>query len=224
MNHKAGGGNTWNSLAGKVIGRVVTLASVVVAASAILGLILHPLPIGSAWLLIIPYVAYEGSIAVFGLFQYNGKAFASNVKELIVPLIGTWLLTLAVLLLGGNVADSYVFLPVYAWLAWSSLLLGRNFSVLPEARVLVRSGPYSIIRHPLYLGYSAIWLVWAIGLGTPLAFALMAVGIGLLEWRARMEERKISSVWPEYREYMTKTWRLIPGFGRMAKEDNVSNV
>src|SRR5487761_146053 len=222
MSYNDRGGDTWNQLAGKVIGRLVTLISVASAIGAIFAIILNARSIGNAWLVIVPYVAYEGSIAGFGLFQYKGNAFASNVSELIVPLVGTWLLTFSVLWLGGNVSDAYVFLPVYTWLAWSSLFLGRNFSVLPEARVLVRSGPCRVIRHPLSLGSSALWIVWAISRGSPLAFALMVVGIGLLEWRARMEERKVSSVWPEYREYMTRTWRMILGFGRAAKEDNVS--
>ena len=29
--------------------------------------------------------------------------------------------------------------------------LGRAFSIMPEARTLVASGPYTIVRHPLYL-------------------------------------------------------------------------
>jgi protein-S-isoprenylcysteine O-methyltransferase Ste14 len=30
--------------------------------------------------------------------------------------------------------------------------LGRSFSIMPQARTLVRSGPYRLIRHPLYVG------------------------------------------------------------------------
>src|SRR5919109_4735979 len=38
------------------------------------------------------------------------------------------------------------------WLLVSVLALGRCFGVLPEVRGLVTRGPYSIVRHPVYLG------------------------------------------------------------------------
>jgi protein-S-isoprenylcysteine O-methyltransferase Ste14 len=204
-------------LLGKVIGKLVTLISVVFAVAVMLGLFSHFNQIENQWLLTVPYLAYEGLVAGFGIFQSKGRAFASNLTEVIVALSGTWLYPLCVAWLGGNLSYNYLFFGVYAWLALSALFLGRNFSVLPEAREIVKSGPYRIVRHPFYLGYCALWLMWAIGVGTSLAFALMVVGILLNEWRARLEEHKISTVSPEYREYMTKTWRMIPGLGRLSK-------
>ena len=38
------------------------------------------------------------------------------------------------------------------WQLASVLVLGRCFGILPEARGLVRRGPYRLVRHPVYLG------------------------------------------------------------------------
>jgi protein-S-isoprenylcysteine O-methyltransferase Ste14 len=38
------------------------------------------------------------------------------------------------------------------WQLASVLVLGRCFGLLPEARGLVRRGPYRVVRHPVYLG------------------------------------------------------------------------
>ena len=35
---------------------------------------------------------------------------------------------------------------------YSLTSLGKNFSIIPQARKLVQSGPYRLVRHPLYLG------------------------------------------------------------------------
>jgi protein-S-isoprenylcysteine O-methyltransferase Ste14 len=93
------------------------------------------------------------------------------------------------------------------WAVWH---LGTAFSIVPEARKLVRTGPYRWIRHPLYLaGY-------LIGLGllavkfSPAAIGLFlgfAVSQGL---RMVYEEQVLSAALPEYREYRRRTWALVP--------------
>src|SRR5712671_2760530 len=54
------------------------------------------------------------------------------------------------------------------WALYSLSYLGRAFSIVPEARGLVTSGPYRFVRHPIYLGE----IVAGVGLVLPTLFTL----------------------------------------------------
>ncbi len=88
--------------------------------------------------------------------------------------------------------------------------LGRSLSVMPEARRLVRSGPYAIVRHPLYLcemlGTGAVALQYR---SLPAA-GLLLLAIGLQVARARWEEGVLAQVFPDFAAYRSQTSFLIP--------------
>lgn len=90
------------------------------------------------------------------------------------------------------------------------LWLGRVFSVVPQARRLVVSGPYAVVRHPLYLTEE----IAVVGLLMNY-MSLEAFAIGAIQWafqlrRMANEERVLRSTFPEYADYATRTPTLIP--------------
>ena len=99
---------------------------------------------------------------------------------------------------------------------WGLRTLGRHFalSVSPqEGNILVRSGPYRWMRHPLYtaglvetVGVSLVMASWFVGLMA----VLLWVGI---VYRTPMEEEKlIERYGGAYREYIAITGRFLPRF------------
>jgi protein-S-isoprenylcysteine O-methyltransferase Ste14 len=94
--------------------------------------------------------------------------------------------------------------------------LGRNWSVTLEVReqhTLVTNGVYGRVRHPMY---SAFWL-WAVAqallLPNWIAGPAGLVGFGTLFFLrvGREEALMIETFGDEYRRYMARTARILPG-------------
>ena len=108
-------------------------------------------------------------------------------------------------------------LPVagFALLQWSQNALGENWSDNPrmiKGQGLVTSGPYRIIRHPIY---AAVLLILGsiFFLSANLLVGLGWIGMTILEVssRIRYEELLMLEYFGEqYREYMKRTGRLFP--------------
>jgi len=89
--------------------------------------------------------------------------------------------------------------------------LGKSFSIMPEARKLVTSGPYSLVRHPLYTVEIVTILGTAMQFEAPWAW-LIALAVVVLLWvRSSYEEQVLAGAYPEYAEYRARTKRFIPG-------------
>ncbi|MGH9879888.1 MAG: methyltransferase family protein, partial [Pyrinomonadaceae bacterium] len=89
--------------------------------------------------------------------------------------------------------------------------LGRSFSLMAEARKLVTTGPYRIVRHPLYI-FEAV-----ASFGVMLQFSSLYTVIIFLAFcflqfqRMKNEEAVLEMAFPEYQAYKLRTARLIPG-------------
>jgi protein-S-isoprenylcysteine O-methyltransferase Ste14 len=91
------------------------------------------------------------------------------------------------------------------------LALGRSISVLPQARRLVTSGPYALVRHPVYLGEFVLLVGIALQFFSLWALLLLALQFFFQLVRMTYEERVLLAAFPDYAGYMAKTARLVPG-------------
>jgi protein-S-isoprenylcysteine O-methyltransferase Ste14 len=86
--------------------------------------------------------------------------------------------------------------------------LGKSFSIMPEARKLVTTGPYAIARHPLYAAEMFSIAGTAVLYQQPWA-ALLALGVlALLITRSHFEERILTEAYPEYAQYRARVKRF----------------
>ena len=94
---------------------------------------------------------------------------------------------------------------------WALRHLWRSFSVLPQARNLVSSGPYRYVRHPLYSTEILANLGMAIHFGRPFHWAVLVLLVAGQVYRARREERLLCEHVPGYVLYRARTAYLVPG-------------
>jgi protein-S-isoprenylcysteine O-methyltransferase Ste14 len=77
---------------------------------------------------------------------------------------------------------------------------------------VISTGPYAIVRHPMYAG-SLLYLVgMPLALGSYRGLLVLAATMPFLIWRLFDEEQFLSKNLSGYTEYCAKVrWRLIPG-------------
>lgn len=141
-------------------------------------------------LVIIPFVV------VFSLF-YLGRYFGTYESTLATRIVGAVIMVLGMI--------GYIL---------SLLSLRRNWSLsasIKEGHKLVKSGPYKLVRHPMYFSMTVIVL----GSGLLIANYMMILFTPLVGFvyymRAGKEEALLRGEFPEYDRYAGETKMLIPG-------------
>jgi protein-S-isoprenylcysteine O-methyltransferase Ste14 len=142
-----------------------------------------------------------------------------------VPLTGLTALSVVVLVRvfrGGSLAvhspvlgaiGAVVFASGITLAVWARLHLGRNWGMPMTEKAepeLVTSGPYQLVRHPVYSGLLAAVLGTAL-VTNFIGLIIVAILCGYFYYCASVEEKNLTAAFPtEYPAYRNSTKRLIP--------------
>jgi protein-S-isoprenylcysteine O-methyltransferase Ste14 len=158
-------------------------------------------------------------VLVIWCYLRRGPARATirSITAGVAAVVATWI-PFAIPLLHGSppgavwqgVSD-VLLLAGTAWAVWSLRSLGRNLSVIAQARDVADRGPYRWIRHPLYVGEIVSSLGLAIAAHSLAAIAVWLGICALQAYRAVREEQLLLAVLPGYGAYRIRTAVLLPG-------------
>ena len=145
------------------------------------------------------------------------RATTRSITARAAAVVATWIPFVIPLLHGappgavGQGASDVLLLAGTAWAVWSLRSLGRNLSVIAQARDVADRGPYRWIRHPLYVGEIVSSLGLAIAAHSLAAIAVWLGICALQVYRAVREEQLLLAVLPGYGAYRIRTAALLPG-------------
>lgn len=161
------------------------------------------------------YLADQSLVVGFILFRRSAAAISRRPADWVNGLAGTFL---PLMLLPASGAP---LVPVAA--CWALMLLGmavhlaakltlrRSFGVVAANRGVKVSGPYLLVRHPMYLGYMLSQLGFFLA-GPHLANLLILAGLWSLQVGRILAEERVLGADAAYGALVRRTrWRLVPG-------------
>jgi protein-S-isoprenylcysteine O-methyltransferase Ste14 len=101
-----------------------------------------------------------------------------------------------------------------AFALWARFYLGRNWSgrvTLKENHELIRTGPYAIVRHPIYTGFLVALTGTVIAIGEIRAILALVIVAAGLHFKSKTEEQFMSDKFGnQYAAYRREVKSLIP--------------
>jgi protein-S-isoprenylcysteine O-methyltransferase Ste14 len=162
-------------------------------------------------------IGYLAILAATVIMRRQPIGKARGVEPRISALIGTFLITAVVLFprcelsLPLGAASTCLILAGDGFAVVALIQLRRSFSIMPEARELVTSGPYRFVRHPIYLAEEIATIGSVMQFLSAWTAMLLVVQIAFQLRRIWNEEALLAEVFPQYAAYKEKTARIVPG-------------
>ena len=161
-------------------------------------------------------LAFMSLLVLTTLVRYRPVRSSDGIEPRLSALAGTFLGLALGLLPPADLAPAITLIAVGLSAvggilsAYVLLSLGRSFSIMPQARKLVTTGPYAIVRHPLYCSEELMALGVMLLFFSPFAVLIAAVHWAFQLRRMVNEEKVLRAEFPEYEAYAEHTPRVIP--------------
>jgi protein-S-isoprenylcysteine O-methyltransferase Ste14 len=144
-----------------------------------------------------------GSLIFFPSFLLPGLDYRFGWSRAFPGPVPLWLTLLSLAVFPG----------CYLWFFWV-VKVNRYASRIIQVeagQTVIATGPYRIIRHPMYLGTIVMWLFVPLALGSFVAVPAFALLVPVIVFRLLNEEKILRRELPGYAEYCQRTrYRLIP--------------
>ena len=102
-----------------------------------------------------------------------------------------------------------------AFAIWARAHLGQNWSgnvTLKEGHRLIRTGPYAIVRHPIYSGLFLAFLGTAVAMDEVRGYLAFLVALEANVRKFKLEERWLTEEFgEEYSRYRREVKAIVPG-------------
>lgn len=96
---------------------------------------------------------------------------------------------------------------------WAMIIFKLKVNVAPEilkGTKLVKSGPYAVIRHPMYSSVISITLLWVVFDFDYIRLLLWTLLLVVILLKINYEEKILKKHFPDYKEYSKTTKKIIP--------------
>jgi len=114
-----------------------------------------------------------------------------------------------------SIAGLAVSAVAYLFVIWTLFTNSFAIPVVEDqseaGQVLIDTGPYALVRHPMYLGMVCMFAGMGLWLGSMASLPLLLILVGAFALRIRAEEKTLLTTLPGYREYRERRrYRLFP--------------
>lgn len=99
---------------------------------------------------------------------------------------------------------------LYAEVLRENTYLSRTIEVQENQKV-IDTGHYGVVRHPMYMATTVLFLAMPLVLASPVSFMIMLLYIPLIAKRIKNEEKVLEEGLEGYKEYKQKVkYKVIP--------------